>query len=202
MGKVGEIFAIATLPLLLILLVTDIVALNEKFYEKKFQEYNVYQTIDAPKESIDAQAKNIMAFIQSRAPLQGVLLNEKEQVHLQDVQRLVARGHQVLMVVVLLHLVLWMHIRKKKRVVLYGSLLALASMALLYTMPFEQAFLQFHHVAFSNDFWLLNPGTDNLIKMYPIALFQDAGARIGYSVAVVALCGVAVGLYKQKKSSQ
>lgn len=173
MEKIINVVAIITFPLLPLLLVTDIVGFNEKFYEQKFQERGIYDTINASREEINLQAENILAYIQSEAPLTGNLLNKKEEQHLADVQGLVTRGQQLLMLLVFLQIGIWTKIREKKKVLLYGSILTLLCLGIFSIISFEQLFLQFHYIFFTNDFWLLNPATDNLIKMYPQEIFHD-----------------------------
>ncbi len=42
---------------------------------------------------------------------------------------------------------------------------------------FDGFFITFHRVAFTNDGWLLNPGTDMLIRLMPEAFFISLGIR-------------------------
>ena len=43
---------------------------------------------------------------------------------------------------------------------------------------FSDLFIQFHLLSFSNDLWLLDPRTDNLIRLFPQEFFLDAAMRI------------------------
>ena len=57
---------------------------------------------------------------------------------------------------------------------------------------FNQAFEQFHVIAFNNDLWKLNPNRDHLIQMFPEAFWQDIILWIG--LAILAEVGVLAGV--------
>lgn len=51
-------------------------------------------------------------------------------------------------------------------------------LALLAAGNFTKYFTIFHEIFFSNDLWLLDPRTDNLINLLPEAFFMDTALRI------------------------
>lgn len=198
MEKISKTVLVLTFPLLVVLLAADVTIFDQRWYEQKFEQYGVYKTIDASKTEVDAQAKNILEYIQSKASLQPTLLNEKEQRHMADVQQLVTKGHQLLVALVMLQLVLWIRIKEKRKTLLYGSLLTLVLLGAIVTMPFEKIFTLFHLAVFTNDLWLLNPLTDNLVNIYPQGIFQTLAIKIGITTSILAVIGMAISLYKQK----
>ena len=183
---------------MIFLLAADLTVFDQSWYEKKFEQHKIYDTLDAPQATIDEQARNILNYIQTKESLQPLLLNEKEQIHLEDVKNLVTKGHQVLILLMLMHLVLWIKIKEKRKTLLYAGILTLILLGLLMIVPFEQVFLKFHKLVFTNDFWLLNPATDNLIKMYPQIIFQTLAMKIGAITVLVAFLALTIGLYKQR----
>ena len=51
-------------------------------------------------------------------------------------------------------------------------------------------FLKFHEISFNNNLWLLNPETDNLIKLFPLEFFYDFVLKIVlYSVIASIIFG-------------
>ena len=52
-----------------------------------------------------------------------------------------------------------------------------AALALWAVLDFEGFFTTFHRIAFRNDLWLLNPGTDLLIRLMPEGMFIDLGVK-------------------------
>ena len=58
-----------------------------------------------------------------------------------------------------------------------AALLVLIVLLLLWgILDFESFFTAFHHVAFTNGLWLLNPSTDLLIRLMPTAFFMEYAA--------------------------
>jgi integral membrane protein (TIGR01906 family) len=57
------------------------------------------------------------------------------------------------------------------------GLLGFAAFSML--VGFEQLFLQFHLLSFSNDLWQLNPATDRLIQMFPLGFWFQVSLAIG-----------------------
>ncbi|MBR6524990.1 MAG: TIGR01906 family membrane protein [Clostridia bacterium] len=124
-----------------------------------------------------------------------VLFSEKENLHLADCSSITRGMGYVRFASIALVLVLFMMVMgrkdpevRKKRVdelfqcfALGTFLLALVTIALAVwgLKDFESLFLTFHHVAFSNDLWILNPETDLLIQMMPYEFFVD---YMGYIV--------------------
>ena len=58
-------------------------------------------------------------------------------------------------------------------------LLVLAALLVWGMVDFDSLFILFHHLAFTNDLWLLNPATDLLIRLMPVAFFVHYAALIG-----------------------
>ena len=52
-----------------------------------------------------------------------------------------------------------------------------AAMVLWAAADFDGLFVTFHRAAFRNDYWLLNPRTDLLIRLMPTEMFADLGLR-------------------------
>src|SRR5207245_10241376 len=68
---------------------------------------------------------------------------------------------------------------------LTGGVLALAGVA--FATGFDSAWTQFHVLAFSNDFWALDPSRDHLIQMFPEAFWRDITTLIGAVTMLEAL---------------
>lgn len=63
-------------------------------------------------------------------------------------------------------------------VVLFGALTM---------VDFEQLFLTFHEMSFSNDLWQLDPRTDNLIRFFPFEFWYDATVTVALRTVLSAL---------------
>jgi integral membrane protein (TIGR01906 family) len=89
-------------------------------------------------------------------------------------------------------------LRVLARMLLQASLFTLGLLALfavLALVGFDELFLRFHLVAFTNDLWQLNPATDHLIQMFPRDFWFDATMLVaaltaGEAVVLAALSAV------------
>jgi integral membrane protein (TIGR01906 family) len=68
-------------------------------------------------------------------------------------------------------------LRVLARILLQASLFTLGLLtlfAVLALVGFDELFLRFHLLAFTNDLWKLDPDTDHLIQMFPRDFWFDA----------------------------
>jgi integral membrane protein (TIGR01906 family) len=109
------------------------------------------------------------------------LFNSEETTHMADVRGLVrtlftAQVASVFFVLTLaIVLAIWSP-RTLARGVLQGALLTggvLLAAGVVAASGFDAAWTQFHQLAFTNDFWELDPRTDHLIQMFPEAFWQE-----------------------------
>ena len=73
-------------------------------------------------------------------------------------------------------------LRKLAVQALSGGLLTIAvvgSLAIVAVSGFDKALEQFHHIAFSNNLWQLDPATDHLIQMFPEGFWFDVTMFLG-----------------------
>jgi integral membrane protein (TIGR01906 family) len=83
----------------------------------------------------------------------------------------------------------------------WGSVITLGLMiilALWALFGFERFFILFHLISFSNQYWMLNPATDYLIRLFPEGFFYDA-ALLGFGVVILEtliIGGIAWGALK------
>ncbi len=116
------------------------------------------------------------------------LFNARETAHMADVRNLVQALFTVQLIAVaalftlaVVMLVLWPP-RALAAAALYGSILTgtiLGMGAFLAVTGFDSAWSQFHVLAFSNDFWQLDPDSDHLIQMFPEGFWQEMTLLIG-----------------------
>jgi integral membrane protein (TIGR01906 family) len=109
------------------------------------------------------------------------LFKPEETTHMADVRALVSTLFAVQMGSVFLVLTLatvlavWSP-RTLARGVLQGALLTggvLLAAGIVAASGFDAAWTEFHQLAFTNDFWELNPRTDHLIQMFPEPFWQE-----------------------------
>jgi len=83
------------------------------------------------------------------------------------------------------------------------ALFGLVALGILFATQFNRMFAGFHMLAFTNDFWLLDPRTDYLVMLFPTGFWQDvffmAGGLTGLLALVIVL---ATSLLERKIARQ
>ena len=124
---------------------------------------------------------------------ESLLYGEREIHHLEDVRHLFAlsaliRNFSMLIIVILLALVayrkVWQSVIKIYAYASAGIVLLLLALGVMAAIDFNMMFTLFHLVSFSNDLWLLDPATENLIVMFPEPFFAAAAARIAVAASL------------------
>ncbi len=107
------------------------------------------------------------------------IFNQREIDHMVDVRELMNklwRLHEFMFLLIIVRLVISFLFEKKEslpnisqetRMSGMLSLIILAFAGVSSLLLFDQFFLQFHEMFFSNDLWQLDPKTDRLIQIYP-----------------------------------
>ncbi|HEX75921.1 MAG TPA: TIGR01906 family membrane protein [Dehalococcoidia bacterium] len=176
-----------------------------RLYEYGFDKYRISQATGIDELELKRIAQHLIDYFNSKVDSAQVavvkggeefdLFNERELVHLQDVKSLiqldywVQRGFLAFIVICGFVLLLWLGSRWwiLVRGLFWGSLATLALMvvlALWAIFGFEQLFLLFHLVSFSNEFWILNPAKDYLIMLFPESFFYDV-ALFGFGAMIL-----------------
>ena len=135
------------------------------------------------------------------------LFNPKEVTHLKDVKKLfsiafrVQEGATAFALLYVVAVFVWAREASLRTlatqaltasVATLGIVGSLGSVALL---GFDEAFLKFHQLSFTNNFYLLDPAKDHLVQMFPQGFWFDATLLIGLGAMLesLLLAGVAVG---------
>ncbi len=118
--------------------------------------------------------------------------NQRELTHMEDVVGLYRLAWQVMYALMAVECALFLWViwavwcgKTSLLRIAKGALWGLVDGAILALLlgawaliDFRSIFWLFHQVAFTNDLWLLNPETDLLIRMMPLAFFQYAVEQI------------------------
>jgi integral membrane protein (TIGR01906 family) len=166
-----------------------------KLYEYGFDKYEISQDTGIDRIQLRNVAQHLIDYFNLRADTAQVtvvrddeefnLFNERELIHLEDVRGLiqldywVQRGAFLLMVICALSLFFGLRAgwRILVRGLFWGSCITMGLMvflALWALFGFERFFILFHLVSFTNEFWMLDPARDYLIRLFPEGFFYDA----------------------------
>jgi len=197
-------------------------AANEvRLYHYSFDKYHAEATTGISRSQLDGAADELVRYFNNDAETIRIfvqqdsqrvpLFNEREISHLTDVKNLfrtVFRAQEASLAFALVFVVavfIWAAeapLRVLARILLQASLLTLGLLALftvLALVGFDELFLRFHLVAFTNDLWKLNPDTDHLIQMFPRDFWFDAtmlmaGLTAGEAVLLASLSAIYLGV--------
>ena len=191
-----------TLPFLMPLFNFRILVFNLGFYQQGFERHHVYYLFP-DRQQVDDAAVELIGYLANKSDLTTDFFNEKEKGHLVDVKDLIRTtllAFKALLIISIVSLT-YLAVTKRYRAIGYsfvlGGLTSLASfvgIALLVQRQFFSLFLQFHFIAFDNELWMLDPRTDNLIRMFPAGFFYDTVQRIARNSVVAAVLFVVFGV--------
>lgn len=190
---------------------------DSSLYERGFKKYDIYsdfnQTVD-----LGSESEQLIAYLRSgEGVIDSDFFNEREKTHLTEVKELYRIVLTALNTAVVLSLVIFAAIiflfkraciylddesatddLKKilSNILVFTGIItnAIAAFFFLLTFSFSSVFIKFHLLFFKTDTWLLNPATDNLIRMFPQGFFFDMFLKIVLSSMFFATVLLAVGL--------
>ena len=139
-----------------------------------------------------------------------------EAAHMADCRRLICTAgalRWILAVAALIIFTIGIFLREYRKKFLAGIVAGFAAVTAVFAavllwglVNFDGLFITFHKVFFSNDGWLLDPGTDMLIRLMPVSFFMSMGVRVMLAVAAAALAPFSaartIQLAMEKKEQQ
>ena len=184
---------ILAIPVALITTNIRVAVSEQRVYDYSVQTYDASAASGIPEDELLRANGEIKHYLTSEDPgplsinvrnnrgVNGALFTAKETAHMADVRGLVQAFFltQIISVAAVLSLAVVMLVMWPPRALamaaLCGALLTsgiLGGAALVAASGFDSAWTQFHQLAFTNDFWALDPDTDHLIQMFPEAFWQ------------------------------
>jgi integral membrane protein (TIGR01906 family) len=173
---------------------------DDRFYEKQLKENSVH--IDGREME---HVRALLMFFKGEAEAEKGFYSEKELIHLDDVKRLLDNAYYAFLASLGLLIgalaTLWIADRNLSflsRVVLVAgiSLLILLLGGGMLLWNFDEAFIGFHHIFFSNDYWQLDPSTDHLIQLFPEPFFKSFAWSLALKAGIAGVLLVAGSFWK------
>jgi integral membrane protein (TIGR01906 family) len=213
-------FFICFLPLLIITSDIHWGVTEIKLYEYGVDKYQISQVTGIDKSELMKVHQHLIEYYNSKVDSAQVLVisegeeiaifNERELVHLQDVKALIHLDYLIQMLAFIFIICSAVFLlrsgygwRMLIKALFWGSVATLCIVGILTlwaVFGFDQLFLLFHLVSFSNEYWILDPATDFLIMLFPTPFFYDV-ALFGLSAVIVQsliLGGISFGVLKFK----
>ena len=220
---------VLSFSIIAILLITSFeIAMYSDFsvYEKEYEKYDVLSDLDMTMEDVMHVTREMMAYLRGDRDTLSVVttvegteqdfFNEQDRFHMGEVRDLFIGGLNIrtgAAAAALICLVFLVVSKARLRKILarsYQIALGITGAAVLFigiaaVVDFNAVFVQFHHIFFDNDLWLLDPAEDYMIRMLPEGLFADMVLRIGIlfvaGLVVLLIASIVAGRLAVRKKS-
>ncbi|MBA7473182.1 MAG: TIGR01906 family membrane protein [Dehalococcoidia bacterium] len=212
--KVTKWLFILCLPLILLSASIGGAANSLALYRYGFDKYDVSRTTGLSELELDRAARGLVYYFNSSDEYINLtvvkdnqaftLFNQREAIHLKDVRGLFRLDYWILLGTLIYALIyvgflIWLkEWHQLARGLLWGSGLTIGLIVVLglsAMLNFDQFFLQFHRLSFTNELWQLDPSQDYLIMLFPRGFWYDATLFIAIATAVGAVILGGVGIY-------
>jgi integral membrane protein (TIGR01906 family) len=173
----------------------NFVVFERAFYESEFQKNGVYERFGREK-AISEREALLDYFTNDEKTIASDFYNKKEKQHLFDVKNLIIYSriafYFLFFSVFIFFFIVLFRYRKEfleivSEIFLFSGVIVFSLSFVLFLMQshFSKIFYDFHLLFFSNNYWLLNPATDNLINLFPEAFFFDSAARTFFVLLIL-----------------
>ena len=190
-------------------------------YKYGFQKYDIGQTTGLNDSELEKAATGLtnyfnsgeeyisLAVVKDGQPFE--LFNQREVVHLRDVKGLIRLDYLLLLLTLVYALsyagvsLFWRKRKCRRKLaweVVGGSsitILLMLALGLGTLLNFNQLFLQFHLLSFTNELWMLDPAKDYLIMLFPQGFWYDGAIFCtGITAGMAVVLGGVGGVYLRK----
>ncbi len=208
LSRVAAVVFVLALPTLLITSNVRFLAGEPRLFEYGFRAYDADEATGLPMGELNRAGREIIEYFENDEETLRIVVNDggeevalfsaRETEHMEDVKalmRFVFRLNEVAIAYVLTYVTaLFVWSRRPVRALAQQALGGLgvgfavvAGVGVFAVTGFEAAWDRFHHIAFRNDLWQLDPDRDRLIQMFPEPFWQDMTYLLGVMTAAEAL---------------
>lgn len=188
MKKIFLVLLVVLLSLSCLLIAVEKNSFNINFYMESYEKYNIQKVTGKSKMELESITEDIFTYLRGDRG-RDILepnFNEREILHMEDVQDLFKIGFRLKYISIFLSgflIAIFWKMKEKKWVKnvtigLFVNWIILGLLFLMIYFDFSKYFTLFHHIFFSNDLWILDPRTDLLIQMLPEDFFMSMATRI------------------------
>lgn len=150
------------------------------YYFIRFEKLGVYSEfsqINIPRDKVNEKFEEVIDYVfLSRRSIDINFFSKEDTIHLQDVRNIFI-ALLITTTVLILDLAIRINsYRKNIKILSRYSLyyiIFFTVFTLLVVSFFNDFFVLFHRIIFINNYWLLNPATSNLIKIFPEQIFYE-----------------------------
>src|SRR3989338_4728663 len=159
----------------------------------EFAKLGVYENF-ASSEVVNFEARQLINFYCCDGELSPTFYSQREILHLVDVKNLIKLVNLYLYVLIWAALTCMFYVIHKKAFKFSAHNLNMAALITFTSifslwffskLNFDSIFVNFHHLSFSNNYWLL-PKEANLIKLFPPQFFVDFANQVALQTITMA----------------
>lgn len=210
MKKILAIILILSISLTFLMVAIEINSYNKNYYLNSYIKHDIERVTGRNLNDLNAITDDLIDYLKAKGgdELLKHHFNEREILHMHDVQALFDYARLVKYIFGLISIALLAYLGNNKEFIILGRTLTfglfinhifLLIMGLLVVSNFNKYFTIFHHIFFTNDLWILDPKTDLMIQMLPEEFFYGMAIRIGLSFFMFLSILQLAGLYYIKK---
>ncbi|MEG2360816.1 MAG: TIGR01906 family membrane protein [Christensenella sp.] len=193
-------------------------AFDKSFYRNEYTVTDTAAYVGVSESTLVRATDTLLDYLQGKTPSLDLkteqdeeYYNEREKAHMTDVRALYQNAITFMTVGFCLGaaLIVLCFVWKKKGALCpvlqsffwstIGVLACFAGIGIYAAVDFNNFWVGFHHVFFTNDLWLLDPAVSRMIRMFPENLFADMVAGIlAWFLSIVLGSAAAVGIVHKR----
>ncbi|MBC8590729.1 TIGR01906 family membrane protein [Wansuia hejianensis] len=168
---------------------------NKTYYIKSYYKYDIENQTGKSMSELEEITDHIILYLKNKGnnELLKPYFNEREVLHMEDVQKLFNLTRYIKYIGIILSLSIIICFIFKKEYLALGKTLCfglfinhilLIILGILVRVDFNKYFNYFHLIFFTNDLWILDPSTDLMIQMLPEDFFFGMAKNIMLSFLI------------------
>lgn len=179
------------------------------YYYSRFENYGVYEEFSAyliDRSTVNTKLSEVTNYIQNaKTIIDTDFFSYEDQLHLKDVRAIVIALYSILLLSLTILLIQRIKVKANLRILTKFSkyyILTIVPLFVLINTYFDFFFEIAHRLVFTNEYWLLDPKTSNLIKMFPQNIFYEIFLIIFISNILLHGIFIFIVIYKHEKPSR
>lgn len=216
MKKILAVLLVISLSMMFLMISIERNSYNVNYFTKSYEKYNIEAITSKTSEELDIITHDLIKYLKNIGgnELLEPHFNEREILHMEDVQHLFNLERIVKYISILTSFLIVLYFIKKEQILIIGKTLfyglfsnyiLLSILGVLIASDFNKYFTYFHEIFFSNELWILDPMTDLMIQMLPEEFFIGMAKNIGLSfflyLAIIQVIGFLI-IRRDKNENQ
>ncbi|MEK6857399.1 MAG: DUF1461 domain-containing protein [Nanoarchaeota archaeon] len=167
MLQIKTIIAIVLIPIMVFLFSFFTLLSDISFYNKVLVNNEINTTVGFE------MSKDLIKYFGDYSDFKPGIkyLNDEENIHMQEVKRVINKVKLVFVASILLFLILVVSAKETNKIFFYGGILTILLPIIIYLIPFEVLFVLFHKISFVGK-WQF-PLESIMIQTFPQQFFYD-----------------------------